>query len=217
MRTLLRLSVLAPCLLAAVTAIACGDRPSPTEPSAANDSVRQITDQSPVREARAAIREEIVAARRATAAFHDPAVAAAAGYTFGEPCQANDTGAMGIHVPNPALVRDGVINLEQPEILLYLPNEDGSLRLVGVEYMQVVTVRNPSTGVSAPWRSPVPWPSNYEVVTSTPRLFEQTFAGPMAGHTTTMPWHWDLHVWLWAHNPDGMFAPYNPALQCGAS
>jgi hypothetical protein len=26
--------------------------------------------------------------------------------------------------------------------------------------------------------------------------------------------HWDLHVWLWKHNPSGMFSPTNPDLKC---
>ena len=47
------------------------------------------------------------------------------------------------------------------------------------------------------------------------QLFGQTFDGPMPGHIPTMPWHWDLHVWVWAHNPSGMFAEWNPSLQCG--
>jgi hypothetical protein len=36
----------------------------------------------------------------------------------------------------------------------------------------------------------------------------------MAGHEEGMPWHYDLHVWLYADNPSGMFTPYNPALEC---
>ena len=57
---------------------------------------------------------------------------------------------------------------------------------------------------------------NYIVVTPTPQLFGQTFQGPMPGHVPGMPWHWDLHVWVWANNPSGMFAQWNPALSCPA-
>ena len=28
------------------------------------------------------------------------------------------------------------------------------------------------------------------------------------------PWHYDLHVWLWEKNPDGIFAQYNRRLSC---
>ena len=36
----------------------------------------------------------------------------------------------------------------------------------------------------------------------------------MPGHNPQMPWHYDLHVWFWEDNPDGLFAPFNPALSC---
>jgi hypothetical protein len=26
--------------------------------------------------------------------------------------------------------------------------------------------------------------------------------------------HYDLHVWLWKHNPAGLFAPTNPNVKC---
>lgn len=40
------------------------------------------------------------------------------------------------------------------------------------------------------------------------------FDGPMPGHETGMPVHYDLHVWLFRHNPDGLLAPFNPAVSC---
>jgi hypothetical protein len=48
-----------------------------------------------------------------------------------------------------------------------------------------------------------------------PQLFGRTFDGPMPGHSPEMPWHWDLRVWVWAYNPSGTFAQWNPALKCG--
>ena len=41
-----------------------------------------------------------------------------------------------------------------------------------------------------------------------------TFDGPMPGHNPSMPWHFDLHAWLWAENPAGTFAMFNPTLSC---
>jgi hypothetical protein len=29
-----------------------------------------------------------------------------------------------------------------------------------------------------------------------------------------MPKHYDLHVWLYKRNPAGLFAAYNPRVQC---
>jgi hypothetical protein len=168
--------------------------------------------------AMAAVGPDLAAVRAATARFHDPDAAAAAGYVFNvnEPCIESPAGAMGLHTPNPSLMGTQALEPTQPELLLYLRQPDGGLRLTGVEYLQAVLVRNPATGEVGPWISASPWPANYQVVTPTPQLFGQTFNGPMPGHTPTMPWHWDLHVWIWAHNPSGMFAQWNPALRCDA-
>ena len=121
---------------------------------------------------------------------------------------------MGIHSPNPALLASQVLDPLQPEVLLYVPKPEGGFRLVGVEYIQFVLLRDPATNQIAPWTLPTPWPSHYEVVTPTPQLFGQTFEGPMPGHFSGMPWHWDLHVWIWANNPSGMFEQWNPAISC---
>jgi hypothetical protein len=113
------------------------------------------------------------------------------------------------------LMADQVLDPERPELLLFLPLPNGEYRLVGVEYLQPTLQRNRTSGAVAPWISPSGWnPAEYEVVTPTPELFGQTFDGPHAGHIPTMPWHWDLHVWLWQPNPTGMFAPFNPAIGC---
>jgi hypothetical protein len=37
----------------------------------------------------------------------------------------------------------------------------------------------------------------------------------MLGHAPGMPIHYDLHVWLWKHNPSGLYAPWNPDATCG--
>lgn len=157
---------------------------------------------------------ELAAVRQATAAFHDAADAAAAGYVVAPHCDSSPAGVMGFHAANQALIGNQTLDPEKPEVLLYLDKPGEGLRLIGVEYLQVVLVRNPSTGQVGPWMSASPWPANYEVVTPTPQLFGQTFQGPMPGHVPGMPWHWDLHAWVWAHNPSGMFAQWNPALSC---
>ena len=50
-----------------------------------------------------------------------------------------------------------------------------------------------------------------------PKMFGHEFQGPMEGHEPVMPAelaHYDLHVWLFKNNPEGTFAPTNPAVQC---
>jgi hypothetical protein len=221
--------VLASCAVAGSAAAGCGENRNPVAPSAAPLSLTNSAgvhkavgvealegaEASHVPEAAdVAVGPELAAVRRATAAFHRPENAMNAGYVFDEPCVESPAGGMGIHTPNPPLIANQALDPAQPELLLYQPT-DGGLRLVGVEYLQVVLLRNTATGQIGPWFSSSSWPSSYEVVTPTPALFGQTFNGPMPGHNPSMPWHWDLHVWIWAHNPSGMFAQWNPALQCG--
>jgi hypothetical protein len=208
--------------------IGCGDISNPTHPSllsnggtgatsttgaTASTAVMSIHASAP--HATSLVGPELAAVRQATARFHDISAAYAAGYTTeNEPCVASPDGMMGIHAPNFALIGDQAVDPTRPELLLYLAKPEGGHRLVGVEYFLVTLLRNPATNEIAPWFSQEPWPPSYEVVTPTPTLFGQTFQGPMPGHTPTMPWHWDLHVWVWAHNPSGMFAEWNPSLQC---
>jgi hypothetical protein len=185
-------------------------------------SDRNIVSPSPGTETTAALEgdpglgPELAAVRAATARFHDVDAAIASGYLnpAGVPCDQTAAGAMGHHSANAALVGSQVLDPLHPEVLLYLPDPGGRFRLVAVEYVQFVLLRNPATNQVAPWVSATPWPTNYEVVTPTPRLFGQTFNGPMPGHVPGMPWHWDLHVWIWANNPTGMFAQWNPAISC---
>jgi hypothetical protein len=134
---------------------------------------------------------DLAAVRAATAKYHDVAVAEAAGYIPVSGCEAEPgVGVMGIHYLNPKLASDPVIDPTQPEVLLYLPT-DGGLQLVGVEYF-----------VAA------------DAVTERPTVLGYPFEGPMAGHSPGMPTHYDKHLWIWRHNPDGVGSPWNPALSC---
>ena len=193
---------------AALAAGACSNGQSPLEPtSATGQMASQVGDP--------AVGPELAAVRAATARFHDVDVAISAGYVnpAGRICDQIGAGTMGIHSPNPALMSTQALEPTTPEVLLYLPKSDGGFRLIGVEYIQFVLLRD-SSGTVGPWFSSEPWPAGYHVVTPTPQLFGQTFDGPMPGHIPGMPWHWDLHVWVWANNPSGMFAQWNPALSC---
>lgn len=137
-------------------------------------------------------------ARRATARYHDVDRAIADGYVPVSPCtEEPGAGAMGIHYLRPDLV-DDVIDVTEPELLLYVPAGD-RMRLVGVEYMVPADDQDPGDGLDAADR---PW------------LGEVAFDGPMLGHAPGDPVHFDLHVWVWDSNPDGLYAHWNPSLTC---
>lgn len=135
--------------------------------------------------------------RRATAKYHRIEAAQADGYAnpeTGHCVAAPGLGGMGVHVVNPSLVFDGVLDSARPEVLLYAPAAGGDLRLVGVEYLLP----------AAAWRGP-----------GAPNLFGTPFDGPMPEHEpNTTGDHYDQHVWIWSHNPDGVFATWNPAITC---
>ena len=96
----------------------------------------------------------------------------------------------------------------------YARSSSGGLKLLGVEYFRAVLLRNVVTGETGPRFESEKWdPAQYELVTPQPQLLGQGFEldpPPAPG----VPWHWSLHVWIWADNPSGMFSPWNPSISC---
>lgn len=148
----------------------------------AHDSGSQVTE-CRTKECRAAL----VEAKQATAKYHDIQTALADGFFQASPCVAHPTlGTMGYHYINLGRIINPLVSPEEPEALLYLPDADGEMRLVAVEYI-------------------VP----LGLATEAPVLFGQTF------HTDGPPLNqYSLHVWAWRDNPSGIFAPFNPKLSC---
>lgn len=131
-----------------------------------------------------ALAQQVVAA---TARFHSLKQAEMAGYAQASVCVAMPgMGAMGYHFVNQLLV-DPVFDARQPEALLYAPDSDGELKLVGVEYIVI------DAGQAAP--------------TFASRAFD------VGGTPVPVP-HWSLHAWLWQANPNGTFTPFNPTVSC---
>lgn len=169
---------------------------------ACGGSAVNLEDTGPVCDAQV----DLDAVREATARYADVAVALADGYAASVDCEAGDSGAMGLHYARLADTLDQDLDLLRPEILLYVP-EGAGVRLVGVEYLVPTLVDG------------VAWYGEAEPageIAPAPSLFCRDFDGPMAGHVSIQPWHYDLHVWLFEDNPDGLFAPYNPNLDCDA-
>lgn len=151
--------------------------------------------------------QAISALRDTTDQYHDVALALAAGYRPSSAgCEDSETGAMGIHYGHPVLLgiirgsnpvtgTDPNINPLRPEVLMYEPQPDGSRRLVGVEFVVY----------KAAWDAVHPQPPTFYGVPFDVKI------GPAAhGHAN----HYELHLWLWRHNPLGMFAPWNPKVEC---
>jgi hypothetical protein len=135
--------------------------------------------------------------RNATKQFRDVDAARAAGYKAAPDCAADPKyGGMGIHYANDKLLADGKLDPLHPEILVYQPGRGGRLTLGAVEYFKPDADQDLDTNDDRP------------------SLFGVPFDGPMLGHEPGMPKHYDLHVWLYKHNPAGIFAAYNPRVHC---
>ena len=133
--------------------------------------------------------------RQATARYHRVEVALADGYAQGSPCEQTAAGGMGEHFRKPALI-DQIIDPTQPEILMYEPQKNGELRLVGVEFIIP----------SKPW----------DLTHSGPPTFAgQTFEDRRLPGSGGPPFpNYGLHIWIWQHNPSGLNAPWNPTVNC---
>ena len=128
-------------------------------------------------------RREVAAARIGTAQYHDINMALADGFLQDSPCvRRAGVGTMGFHYALASRI-DQVIDPSEPEVLLYLPNDDGVLELVAVEYIF------PNVGV-------------------VPSLFGQDYQFSAARN------RYELHAWIWKHNPAGMFENFNPKINC---
>ena len=140
-------------------------------------------------------------AKSSTARFHDLDKAIAAGYSVkvadlaGIECIAQPgEGAMGVHMLNPALLfDDGVIDAAQPELLVYEPRNDGTLKLVALEYLVL----------AEDWNG-----------TTKPALFGKEFDTTEAGNRYGLPKFYALHAWIWKPNPSGILHAWNPRVDC---
>lgn len=182
----------------AVIAVGCADASAEKTPE-----VTQTTTDGLSAEASQSLAE----VRAATAKYHNVDVALADGYVATDVCFLLEDGGMGYHYVNFDLLGQAPI-ANQPAILLYEDSESGGVRLTGVEYFSPVFVNG---GVVL---DPNTDPRHLGEISPAPTLFEHTFDGPMPGHFEGMPWHYDLHVWLWKDNPSGIFYHTNPRVTC---
>lgn len=166
---------------------------------------------------------DLDAVKAASERFRDVEVALAEGYVK-DPLNICDTadmlgqpvelGVMGIHYfrpdllgitepPNPRVNGTGThTDFLQPAILIYEPQEDGSLELVAVENLTFRAAWQAAGHVDRPSFHGVP----YDLMEDDPatEIDEAHMFEP----------HYDRHVWIFRENPNGVFAPFNPNATC---
>ena len=164
--------------------------------------------------------------RAATERFRDIKVALAEGYIRdpSDTCEtavmmgkAASLGAMGIHYfrpdllgisgpPNPRVDGTGIhTDFNKPGVLIYEPQADGSLQLVAVENLVFKKAWAAAGNAAAPTFHGVAWDDMVDDP-ATKDVDEAHHFEP----------HYDRHVWLYRDNPNGMFAQFNPNVNCSA-
>jgi hypothetical protein len=134
-----------------------------------------------------AIDHDVTRLRAATAPFRSIDAAVAAGYPAETNCVSHPAhGAMGYHSNNMAL-RDAILDVEKPEVLVYEKRPDGSFRLNGVEFVVPLSA----------WTKSEP----------------PTIMGQPLKRADSLGF-WYLHVWSETINPSGLFADWNPNVKC---
>ena len=146
----------------------------------------------------------LAATRAALEKYQDPIAAIRDGYFStvecidypkgggGEGLMPYKVGGMGVHFLNPALIGPTLDSLK-PQVLIYEPVGD-HLKLVAAEWFMPTAISKES-----------------------PVIFGHKLDGPMEGHAPVLPaelHHWDLHVWLWKDNPNGLMHPTNANIKC---
>lgn len=165
---------------------------------------------------------ELAAIRDSAIKYQDVDVALAAGYILAPPGDCVDAaleglpaglGGMGLHYIRPDLLGitatalrvngDGThTDFTEPAVLLYEPQADGSLELVGVENLVFQAAWHAGGNDGPPELLGRRW---------------DTMADDPATETDEAHGfepHYDQHVWVFRDNPTGALNPFNPAVTC---
>ena len=136
--------------------------------------------------------------RNSTERFKNVAAAQAEGYALNFGCvSGEDSGAMGMHYINGDLVASGVIDATKPQIVIYEMQADGTLQLIGADYLVIADQWNATH--SGP-----------------PELMGQLFHYFPAPNRFGLPAFYTLHVWAWKDNPWGAFVNWHANVSCQA-
>lgn len=161
----------------------CGADPAPTENAAATAAAQSAASLDGTLSA--ADRQDVAALRAATARFHRLDVADAAGYNVQFPagCMESPAGGMGFHYIDNTSV--GTLDPTRPQLVIYEPEQNGTLRLVAVEFIFPGQSTDPAPVL---FGQPFNWNPTFQV--------------------------WALHVWIFKNNPTGLFKDWNPDVSC---
>jgi hypothetical protein len=104
---------------------------------------------------------------------------------------------MGVHFVLPERLGDAAVYADAPEALIYEPQPDGSMRLVGVEFILFAgnwATAHPEGGA--------------------PKLEGHLMNLVSAPNRYGLDAFYELHVWAWEDNPLGSFSDWNTRVTC---
>lgn len=153
-----------------------------------NKEAREYTEEFDLKHGHAEQNQLLAQVKRATAKYQRVEVAIADGYLEASHCVYNEElgAGMGYHFVKQELVGPFFDPL-MPQALLFERDKNGKFKLVGVEYIVI------------------------DVGQDHPHFGSHPFD---VGGTPVPVDHYSLHVWVWKHNPLGMYFPYNPNVSC---
>jgi hypothetical protein len=153
-------------------------------------------DQEQASEQRRRANALIKIVRESTERYKDVSAAEADGYALQFGCVSGpDSGAMGLHYVNGALVNRGELDPTRPQIVIYEPTSNGGLKLIGADFLVLADA----------------WDKKNQ---GPPELIGQLFHYFEFPNRFGLPAFYTLHVWAWKDNPNGAFVNWHPNVSC---
>jgi len=169
-----------------------------THAQSGHDHGAAAADKTATADQKRAANALVTTVRQATFRFLDVEVAKAEGYVSQFGCvSGSDFGAMGMHFVNGALVGDGELDATKPEIVIYEPQPNGKLKLVGADFLVLADQ----------------WNATHD---GPPELMGQLFHLFDAPNRFGLPAFYTLHVWAWKDSPTGTFVNWHSNISCDA-
>ncbi|HSM79039.1 MAG TPA: hypothetical protein VLT57_15480, partial [Bryobacteraceae bacterium] len=101
----------------------------------------------------------------------------------------------GLHYVNADILNRGEVDATHPQIVIYEPRADGSLKLIGADFLVFAEAWNAAH-------------------TGPPELMGQLFHLFDSPNRFGLPAFYTLHVWAWKDNPNGAFVNWHPDVSC---
>ena len=175
------------------------------------NSEKELNEDIGLKKANSTQNQILAEIRRATAKYHDLDAAIDDGYVLDPHCVEHpDLGGMGQHAVNFPRITPFVVPSE-PGVLVYEPTKNGKYRLVAVEFLVPAEPWDAINPGKLPMLGEIEFDDHREILFVEDEFGETVPVNAKGG--PPFP-HYQLHVWVWKNNPNGMYFPFNPNVSC---